>query len=139
MATNKVVLPKKVVDKALNVRCDNEEGKEKIKKILLKLPFAKNGNTSTDFLEEVVKRYEMKYDVHLSYIQRYKNENEKGKMRYFYSGMMKNSKGEWLETAYGISTWEVYAKSLIFLYYYVQEGCKGGRVSSDVKQGKFNS
>lgn len=125
----KIKLTQEIVDKALHMRCDSEKGKLRLKKLLLKLPFVKNNDTSTDTLEKVLIRYETKYDVHMSYISRFKEQRENGSFRH-YSGMIKNSKGEWLETTYGVDIWEVYAKALIFLYYYVQEGCKGGRKTS---------
>lgn len=128
-----VVIPDNVVKKALTVRCDDEEGIEFLEKILMKLPFCNDGDVSMERLEKVLRKYEYKYDLLLGYIMRYKPKNKKDRHEIFhYSLMLKNEAGEWLETVYAVTVWEGFAKLLIFIYKYVQDGCKGGRTSSDI-------
>lgn len=122
-----VKIPKKVVNSVMNARCDVEGNKEKIEKVLLKLPFCKDGDTSLERLEKVMRRFEQKNDLVLAYIMRYKNEDL---LAYNYSLMVKGPNGEWIETAHSVTIWEGFAKLSIFLYYYVQNGCKGGRTDA---------
>lgn len=122
-----VKLPKKVVDKVMQTRCMNDSDKERIEKVLLKLPFCKDGDTSLERLEKVIKRYEEKYELIVAYMMKYRNRDDEA---YNWSIMLRNEKGEWIETAYSMSVWEGFAKLAVFIYYYVQNGCKGGRHQS---------
>lgn len=124
-ASNKTVnIPKEVFSKAMHSIYD-EGGKELLEKILLKLPFAKDGDISTDKLERVFLKYEEKYDIRLGYISRYKPKDGKHMVSSF---MLKTEeKSEWIDTVYAVNIWEGYAKLLILTYKYVQDGCPGGR------------
>lgn len=123
-----VKLPKKIVDKVMNTKCTTEDDRERIEKILLKLPFCKDGDTSLERLEKVLKRYEDKYELIVAYMMKYRNRDDEA---YNWSIMLRNEKGEWIETAYSMTVWEGFAKLAVFIYYYVQNGCRGGRHQSE--------
>lgn len=122
-----VVLPKKVVDRVMNTRCNSDDDRERIEKVLVKLPFCKDGDTSMERLEKVISKYESKYGLTLAYMMKYRNPDDEA---YNWSLMMKDEEGNWIETSYGLTVWESFAKMCIFTYYYVQNGCKGGRTQS---------
>ena len=82
----------------------------------MKLPMIKTeSDLTTDKLEEIIKKIEVKFAFHLSYIMRSVVDCED-----HYSGMVKHNTGTWLKTIYGKTLWEVCAKTLFFMYFYVE-------------------
>jgi hypothetical protein len=110
-------IPKEILDKVLFLDCRAPEGSYKLKKAVSKLPMIKDKETdlTTDGLEVIIKKIEVKFAIHLSYIMRSVVDCED-----HYSGMVKHNTGTWLKTIYGKTIWEVLAKTLFFMYYYVE-------------------
>jgi hypothetical protein len=113
-----IKITKEVCDKVLYLDCRNDEHVIKLKKALSKLPFIKTeDDLETDVLENKIKAIEKKYYIHLAYIQRSVVDCED-----HYSGMIKtDAGGTWLRTVYAQTTWEVYAKTLFFMYFYIED------------------
>lgn len=109
-------LTEEVIDKILLLDCRKEGNIRRLKKSLKKLPIIKNESMmETDGLEEVLEKVGEKFKVSLAYISRTRID---GIMRM--TGMIKTDKGKWIKTAYGISVWEIYAKALFIMIYYVE-------------------
>lgn len=121
---SKGIPPKEIVEKVLLLNCEKEENVRRLEKSLTKLPmFKKDKDISTDRLEEIVKKMERKCMIHLSYIMRSLVEGED-----VYSCMIKTDtdkeKGKWLKTVYAITIWESLAKTIFFMYYYIETNKK---------------
>jgi hypothetical protein len=103
-----------ILNKVLFLKCDNEKNIRRLEKSLMKLPFIKSeDDLATDRLEEILLKIESKRDVKLAYITRGGKDS--------YTGMIKTmSDGKWLETIYGITLNEVLAKTLFYLYFYLE-------------------
>lgn len=115
-------LTEEVIDKLLLLDCRKEGDIRSLKKALKKLPIIKDESMlETDELEKVITKVEQKFKVSLAYISR---TNIDGIMRM--TGMVKTNKGKWIKTAYGISSWEVYAKALFIMIYYIERKKKRG-------------
>lgn len=101
------------VDDIINLDYRKEESKSKIQIELKKLkPFEKiKGDVSIVNLEKFISKAMTKYDVILQYIS---VSRTNGKL--LYSASIKNSKGDWLGTIYGIMIEEVYAKLCIKIF-----------------------
>lgn len=112
-----LVITNDVLDKVLYLDCRTPEGAYKLKKAVSKLPMIKDPevDVTTDGLEVIIKKIEIKFAIHLSYVMRSVVDCED-----HYNGMIKHNTGTWLKTVYGTTTWEVYAKTLFFMFYYVQ-------------------
>lgn len=115
----KAKIPKEVLEKVLYLDLREEGNKEKLQKFLKKLPVTKDiDDLSTDGLETLIKKIELEHMVHLAYVMRSVIDGQD-----HYSGMIKteagDTKGEWVQTIYGQTFWEVTAKSLFFMYYHI--------------------
>lgn len=111
-------ITKDICDKVLYLDCRVEDNVRRLKKSLMKLPLIKStDDLNTDNLEIIIKKIEKKFMVHLAYIMRSVVDCED-----HYSGMIKyETTGSWIRTIYGQSTWEVYAKAVFFLYFYIED------------------
>lgn len=112
-------ITKEIVEKVLYLNCTEEDNVRRLKKSLIRLPmFKKNEDVSTDRLEKIIKKIELKNMIHLAYIMRNVTDGED-----IYSCMIKTDtdvdKGRWLKTIYAKSIWEGLAKSLFFMYFYI--------------------
>ena len=112
-------ITKEIVEKVLYLNCTDEDNVRRLEKSLIKLPmFKKNTDISTDRLEQIIKKIELKNMIHLAYIMRNVTDCED-----IYSCMIKTDtnveKGRWLVTIYAKSIWEGLAKSLFFMYFYI--------------------
>lgn len=116
----KMIIPEEVANKVMMLDCREEDNIRKLKKFLMKLSFIKSeDDLQTDNLEIIIKKLEAKTTMNLSYIMR---NNIEGKM--LYSGMLradtKDKDGEWIKSVNGITFWETLAKTVFYLYYYIQ-------------------
>lgn len=113
-------IPKDVATKVLLLDCREAGNVRRLKESLKKLPFIKtDDDLETDNLEQIIKKLETKGKIRLSYIMR---SNIDGKE--LYSGMLKGNTPEvdskWLKTIHAITIWEVLAKSIFFMTYYIR-------------------
>ena len=100
------------VNDILNLNCKNDEAKEILQKALRKIkPLSKYEEVSFEQLEKFVMKVVYKYDIILQYISISMMDK-----RLLFSISMKNKKGDWLGTVYGISMYEVFGKLSIKLY-----------------------
>jgi hypothetical protein len=114
-----IKITKDICDKVLYLDCRDKENVRRLEKSLMKLPFIKSEeDLTTDNLELLIKKIERKYMIHLSYVMRTVVDLED-----HYSGMIKtwDKDGRWLRTTYGQTTWEVFAKSLFFMFFYIED------------------
>lgn len=123
------IVTEETLDKVLTLDCREEINIRRLKKSLSKLPFIKSEeDIQTDILEEKIKKLEIKYSLHLSYIMRSVVDMED-----IYTGMIKTTagddKGTWLKTVYGKTLWEVTAKTLFFMYYHINKHKKKSRIA----------
>lgn len=112
-------ITKDICDKVLYLDCRDEDNIRRLKKSLMKLPIIKSKeDLTTDGLELLIKKIERKFFIHLSYVMRSVVDMED-----HYSGMIKtwDKDGRWLKTTYGLTTWEVYAKTLFFMFFYIED------------------
>lgn len=126
-------LTKEIVEKVLYLDCNKEDNIRRLKKSLVRLPmFKKNDDISTERLEEIIKKIEIKNLIHLAYIMRNVTDGED-----LYSCMIKTDtgpeKGRWLKTVYAITIWESLAKTLFYMYYYIESDRKKIRKIIDKK------
>lgn len=109
-----------ICDKVLYLDCRNDDGIRRLKKSLMKLPMIKSeDDLQTDILETYIKKIEKKFMIHLAYVMRSVVDLED-----HYSGMIKTDTsqgGRWLKTVYAQTTWETYAKTLFFMYFYIED------------------
>lgn len=117
---SKLKVTKEIADKVLFLNCEKEDDIRRLKKSLMKLPFMKSEkDLQTDNLEKLVKKIEIRNMIHLSYVMRSIVAGEDT-----YTGMIKTDtdkeKGKWLKTVYSITMWEMFAKTLFYMYYYVE-------------------
>jgi hypothetical protein len=111
-------IPKEICDKVLYLDCRKDENIRSLKKALMKLPIIKSeSQLETDNLEIIIKKLEKKFMFHLAYLMRSVVDCED-----HYSGMIKyETTGSWIKTIYGQTTWEVYAKAVFFMFFYVED------------------
>lgn len=115
------MITEEMVEKILALDCRKEIDIRRLEKSLIKLlPFIKSeDDITTDKLEQFLKRIETKHMIHLCYVMRSVANCED-----YYSGMIRSDigkdQGRWLKTTYGLSFWEVLAKTLIYMYYYLE-------------------
>jgi hypothetical protein len=111
-------IPKDILDKVLYLDCRDEQNVRRLKKSLMKLPIIKSSDDlTTDALEAIIKRIERKYMLHLSYIMRSVVD-----LQDHYSGMVKtDASGKWLKTIYGQTIWEVLAKTVFYMVFYIED------------------
>lgn len=117
-------ITKEIVEKVLYLDCTTDEGVRRLEKSLMKLPFIKSEeDLQTDKLEEFIKKIEVRNMIHLAYIMRSVVD-----MQDMYSGMIKTDlgdlKGRWLETVHAKTVWETLAKTVFYMYYYLESGKK---------------
>lgn len=103
----------------LALDCRKDKNYKMVKKALLKLPFFKKCTScdviSIDDIESAIWKICKKYDVQMSYIIISLIEDKD----LCNSIMLKNKRtGEWIETLYGHTIFEGYAKTLLFLFGY---------------------
>lgn len=108
-------IKKEIVDKVLNLNCDDDNNIRRLKKSLMKLPIMKKESyLETDNLEKLIAKIQKRTDAFISYIML----TEVGKKN-VYSLMIRNKKGEWLVTISGRTIWEIFAKATFYLFYYM--------------------
>jgi hypothetical protein len=110
-------ITKEILEKVLYLDCRKEDDVRRLEKSLMKLPMIKSKeDLGTDKLETIIKKIEIKFAIHLSYIMRSVVDCED-----HYSGMIKHQTGTWLKTIYGKTINEVLGKSLFFMYFYIED------------------
>jgi hypothetical protein len=110
-------ITKEIMEKVLYLDCRKDDDIRRLEKSLMKLPMIKGkDDLSTDNLEEIIKKIERKFFIHLSYIMRSVVDCED-----HYSGMIKHETGTWLKTVYGKTINEVLGKALFFMYFYIED------------------
>lgn len=118
--SNELKITAEICDKVLYLDCRTEEGIRRLQKSLMKLPMVKReDDLTTDRLEEIIKKIETKFMIHLAYVMRSVVDCED-----HYSGMIKTDNtqgGRWLRTTYGQTFNEVLAKTLFYMYFYVED------------------
>src|SRR5690606_4874616 len=111
-------ITKEIMQKVIYLDCSEEEGLRRLNKSLMKLPMVKTeDDLETDRLEEMVKKLELRYMVHLGYVMRTVVDGKD-----VYTGMIKTDvtvRGEWLETVYGKTFNEILKKTLFYMYYFI--------------------
>lgn len=113
-------ITEEIAEKVLMLKCDNEKGIRRLKKSLMKLPFIKaEEDLETDNLEKIVNKIEKKFALHLSYMMRYRDKENEDKV--IYSCMVRDSKHNWIVTTHATSIWEGFAKTIFYMYYYVNK------------------
>lgn len=122
--TKELKITQEIADKVINLDCRSSESIRRLEKSLMRLPFIKSEHDlDTDRLEELIKKIERKYMIHLSYIMRNVVHGED-----IYSGMLKleggRDNGRWIKTVYGLTMREVLAKSLFYMYFYIESNKK---------------
>lgn len=128
-------IPDKVLDRVMELDCRKEDNVRRLRKSLAKLPFIKNEkDLEIDRLEVFIKKMEIRYDIHLSYIMRsYINK------RAIYNGTVRanvrNETGKWVKNVYSMTMWEMYAKTLFFMYYLVKKESMPSKKGTD-REGK---
>lgn len=126
----KTKIPKEVLEKVLYLDLREDGNIQKLHKFLNKLPMIKDDDDlTTEGLESIIKKIELEHMVHLAYVMRSVVDGQD-----HYSGMVKteagDTKGEWIQTIYGQTFWEVSAKTVFFMYYHITNK----RVRKGVKQ-----
>lgn len=112
-----VKITKEICEKVLFLDLRKDDNISRLQKSLMKLPMVKNiDDTNTERLEKLIKKVEVKYKIHLSYIMRNVVDCED-----HYSGMIRHDTGTWIKTIYGQTFWEVLAKTLFFMYFYIED------------------
>jgi chromosomal replication initiation ATPase DnaA len=115
----RIKIPQEVAEKVIALDCREESNIRRLEKFLMKLPFVKDEeDITTDNLEILIKKIELKYMVHLAYIMRSVVDGED-----MYSSMIKTdveTKGDWVKTVYGQTFWETLAKTLFYMYYHIE-------------------
>jgi hypothetical protein len=113
-----LVITKDICDKVLYIDCRTPEGAYKLSKALKKLPMIKSEeDLQTDMLEKYIKKIEKKYMIHLAYVMRSIVDCED-----HYSFMIKHYiTHSWLKTIYAETMWEGHAKTLFFMYFYIED------------------
>jgi hypothetical protein len=110
-------ITKEICDKVIYLDLRIDGNARRLMKSLKKLPIVKeDNNLTTDEIEVVIKKIERKFKIHLAYIQRSVIDCED-----HYSGMIKHDTGTWICTIYAQTIWEVYAKALFFMYFYIED------------------
>lgn len=119
-------LTEEIVDKVLFLDCTKDENIRRLKKSLIKLPFIKEKkDLETDGLERLIKKIELKYPIHLSYVMRGVVDGVD-----LYTVMIRTDVkmgGKHLKTIYGVTINEVFAKSLFYMFYYIEKNRKSKR------------
>lgn len=139
MKKEKLKITQEIVDKVMYLDCRSDEDVRRLKKSLKRLPIIKSDeHLETDNLEKVLMKIEAKYPIHLSYIMRSYSNGEP-----VFTGMLKSDKnhnGEWVKTVYGQTTWEVLAKVVFYMYYYItKERDKLDKISNKIANQKRKS
>lgn len=122
------IVTDEALEMVLNLDCRKDISVRRLKKSLNKLPFIKSeSDVQTDRMEEIIKKLEMKHAIHLAYVMRSVVD-----MQDICTGMIKSSagsdNGKWLRTVYGQTFWEVTAKTLFFMYYYINKNKKKSKI-----------
>lgn len=104
--------------------CNSEEGIERLKKALVRIPQLSKFDSTEIKLEHLEKYLRImckKHNVMLSYISRTPLKEE-----IYFSFMIKDAEThEWLKTIYAISMFEGHAKAALFAYAYIKKKEKG--------------
>lgn len=120
-----IKIPDSVAEKIITLDCRKEENVRRLKKSLMKLPFIKSEkDLETDNLERLIKRLEKKKGkIILGYIMiaRIEQDENKDYIHNFNGMLKKEDSHEWITTIYALSIWELYAKTLFYMFYYIQK------------------
>jgi len=95
-----------------------EESKQVLVQALWITPFFDDGKQlAVEDLEKIVFKIRKKYPIVLAYIMSVSNGEDE-----YYSAMLKRSDtNEWLTTIYGKTMFEIFGKTIIFMYSFIKK------------------